>query len=101
MEININEIRDLKFIFKITKIDIEKISFKRYEVKTPKMSLLDSTKSTIEIGELIGEETYYATPELIVEIAGNSGMMFPKFTVELKGTKKKKVIVNKIFKIGE
>lgn len=101
MEIDVNKIGNLKFIFKITKIDIEKVTFKRYEVKTPKTSLLDSTKSTIEIGELIGEETYYATPELIEKIAGNSGMIFLKFTVELKGIKKKKVIVNKIFEIGE
>lgn len=98
IQINNNKI-DFKYLFKIAKIDIDRVTFKKFEVENPTMNIIDNTKSNISIGKEIGEEIHICKPDVIYEVAGKVGSVIKGFEVVLLGKSRKKVLVSKILYI--
>lgn len=86
---------NFKYLYKITDIEIDKVTFVKYEVISTG-NILDSTKSTITLGNIEGKEIHICKPYIICELAGKVGMLIKGFEVELIGKSRKKVHVNKI-----
>lgn len=100
MEIKTENV-DFKHLFKLTRIELDVVTFKKFTVK--RSSGLSSSPGTeiIELGEEIGTETHKVTPELLAELVGNTGMVVKALVVKTTGKKIKKVFVSKVIKIDE
>lgn len=90
------ESANIKELFIVSKIDVDKVTFRKYDLKIPKSSLLSETTALIELNSLIGEETHLATPDIVAELAGKTGTAIKGFTVKVTGKTRKKVLINSV-----
>lgn len=95
IEVDNNQL-PLEYLYKVMKIDMDKVTFKKYETKRPVSSLVDEKKSIIELDKEIGEEIHICTIDVIYELASNVGMIIKGFKVSIKGKTRRKVIVTEI-----
>lgn len=96
VEINNNQLTGLTSVYKVVKINLDVITFERYEINKPVSSLTDDKKSIIELGKKIGEETHLVSQEVICGLAGNTGMIIKGFRVSVKGKTRKKIVVTEV-----
>lgn len=95
MKIKSNEI-NFKHLYKVTKICIDVVTFKKYEIDRTQSLKIDDDRETVTLDREVGEEIYNVKPEVISELAGKTGLIIKSFEVIITGKKKKKVLVNKI-----
>ncbi|MDD3474402.1 MAG: hypothetical protein PHP08_00680 [Candidatus Dojkabacteria bacterium] len=95
IEIENNKI-DFKYLYRITDIEIDKVTFIKYEINPPTTSISNSSKSVITLGNIEGREIYICKPDVIYEIAGKVGSVIKGFEVDILGKSRKKVLVSKI-----
>lgn len=98
IELDIKDI-DFRFLFKVTEINVDRATFKKYGIK--RLDSENEGKELIDIGEEIGKETHLVTPDIAAELAGNVGMLIKGFKVVVRGKSRKKSIVSKIIKIND
>ena len=88
---------DFKHLFRIIRINLNKVTFRRYVIGT--FDSLDNDKITVNLKDDIGEEVYEVTPEINLLLLGRVGDVIKKFDGKLEGKKKKKLVINKIIEI--
>lgn len=93
-EIDKNKI-DFDVLWKIGKIDVDKVTFIKYNIDK-NQSVLGNDKETIVLSGVIGEETHRCQPSIIQELHGRVGDVIKSFKIEKKG---RLVKVNKIIEI--
>ena len=90
---------DFKYLWKIIKLDIDKVTFRKYAIRR-----LMSNREGYEVVELtedIGEEIHSCKPEIILQLAGKVGIGIKGFICELVGEKKDKVKIGNIIYLEE
>lgn len=90
--------RNFEYLFKIGRVNLNKVTFKKYSVETFE-NLDNDNMITIKLKDDIGEEVYEVTPEVNLLLAGHVGSIIKGFKGVLEGKKKKKFIVNEIIEI--
>jgi len=87
---------DFKELYKVTKIDLDIVTFKKYEIRRNAGIVAKFEHEIVDLGKEIGEETHVCKLEIVAELAGKVGLIIKGFNVEVTGKKKKKVSVSKI-----
>lgn len=95
MEMKTEDI-DFKHLFKVTKIDLNIVTFKKYDVERNSTLVAKEGYETVKLGKEIGEEIHICKPDIIGEIAGKTGLVIKGFKVKVTGKKVKKVVVDEI-----
>lgn len=88
---------DFKHLFRIIRINLNKVTFRKYVIGT--FNSIDNDKITVSLKDDIGEEVYEVTPEVNLLLAGHVGDIIKGFKGVLEGKKKKKFVINKIIEI--
>lgn len=83
IEIDKNKI-DFDVLWKIGKIDVDKITFIKYNIDK-NQSVLGNDKETIILSGVIGEEIHKCHPHIIQELRGRVGDVIKDFKTEKKG----------------
>ena len=96
IEIDKNKI-DFDVLWKIGKIDVDKITFIKYNIDK-NQSVLGNNKETIVLNGVIGEETHKCQLSIIQELRGRVGDIIKDFKTEKKS---RTVKVSKIIEIDE
>lgn len=95
MEIETSKV-DFKSLFKVVRIDINIVTFRRYEIERNASLVAKEGYETVKLGKEIGEEVHVCKPEVVAELAGKVGLTVKGFEIKIMGKKNKKVIVDKI-----
>lgn len=96
LEIEKNKI-DFKSLWKIGKIDVDKVTFVKYEIERTD-SIEYENKETIVLAGLIGEETHKCSIGVIMTLGRRVGDVIKGFVLEKKG---KSIKVEKIIEIED
>lgn len=98
MEIKTENI-NFRHLFKIMKIELDVVTFKKFNIKRNSGLTSISGFEIVELGEEVGTEIHRVTPELLEELIGNTGMIVKTLVAKTMGKKVKKVFVSKVIKI--
>lgn len=90
-EIEKNELVGVKFLWKLGKIDVDRVTFVKYGIKRM-MSIMDDNKETIVLDEIAGDETHKCTSDVILQLGGKVGDVIKGFKLEKKGKAGVKVV---------
>ncbi len=88
-----------KHLFKITKIELDIVTFKKYNITKNSTLSSEPGYEVVELAEEIGTEIHRITPELLADLIGNTGIIVKSLVVRTTGKRTKKVFVSKLIKI--
>lgn len=90
-EIEKSKLVGVKFLWKIGKIDVDKVTFVKYGISRM-MSIMNKNNETIVLGEILGEETYKCVPDVILQLGGRVCDVIKEFELEKRGKIDVKVV---------
>ncbi|MBU0777716.1 hypothetical protein KKF82_05620 [Patescibacteria group bacterium] len=95
------KIEDIDFncLYKIVKINVKKVTFKKYDIKRLQSLEENNDVDTIILGSIIGEETYEVTSNVSEQLVGRTGEVIKKFGAKIEGKKRKKLVINEIIEL--
>lgn len=88
-----------KSLFKITKIELDVATFKKYNIIRSSPLSSEPGYEMVDLAEEVGTETHRITPELLADLIGNTGIIVKSLVTKTTGKRTKKVLVSKVIKI--
>lgn len=84
---------DFKSLYLIKEINIDTVTFIKYETDISMSMMHNDTHSNVVLKDIIGTETFRASIDSLIELAGKTGILIKGFEIEKI---KKRVEITKI-----
>lgn len=82
---------DFTHVFKVVKINEDKVTFKKYVVR--RLMSMNEGFEIVSLTDEIGEETHPCKPDVLMKLAGKVGIIVKEFKCELIGKRKDRIMV--------